>query len=148
VLDRQADELRIFAPDGSHIRTVGRKGAGPGEYRAANGLLWLAPDSLLVIDQQSERFTVLTKDGQYVRSVNRALGYFGWIANAGLYGDRLYEISSVERNEASIPALIGTLLHGSQVHVAGAEMSNPEKASGTLVPYRDRILLPKSRNGP
>ena len=31
VLDRQANELRIFSPEGGHIRSVGRPGEGPGE---------------------------------------------------------------------------------------------------------------------
>jgi hypothetical protein len=37
----------VFAPDGAHIRTVGRSGGGPGEYRNANGLRWLTADTLV-----------------------------------------------------------------------------------------------------
>jgi hypothetical protein len=47
VLDRHANELRIFAPDGAHIRTVGHSVGGPGEYRNANGLRWLTADTLV-----------------------------------------------------------------------------------------------------
>jgi hypothetical protein len=42
VVDRQANQVRTFEPDGRHVRTVGREGGGPGEYRNANGIGWLA----------------------------------------------------------------------------------------------------------
>jgi hypothetical protein len=32
VLDRNSHALHVIAPDGSHLRTVGRMGAGPGEF--------------------------------------------------------------------------------------------------------------------
>jgi hypothetical protein len=111
VLDRQANELRIFSPDGSHLRTVGRSGGGPGEYSAANGLLWLAPDSLLVVDQRGNRYSVLTDDGDYVRQVPRHLGFYGWAFNGGLADGRVYERSSVAMGpDDQRPVLLGTAL--------------------------------------
>ena len=35
VLDDQAQEVRIFDPDGTFVRTVGKKGEGPGEFTSA-----------------------------------------------------------------------------------------------------------------
>ena len=32
VVDGQSGELRIFEPDGTHLRTVGGRGQGPGEF--------------------------------------------------------------------------------------------------------------------
>jgi len=32
VLEGQASELRVFGPDGVHLRTIGRSGEGPGEF--------------------------------------------------------------------------------------------------------------------
>lgn len=37
VADGQANEVRIFAADGTHLRTVGRTGEGPGEFTALLG---------------------------------------------------------------------------------------------------------------
>jgi hypothetical protein len=112
VLDRQANELRIFGADGSHVRTVGRSGGGPGEYGNANGLRWLGPDSLLVIDQRGNRYSVLTRDGDYVRSVQRTLGFFGWAFGGGRRGDVVYEQTSVGAEGERRPVLIGTSLAG------------------------------------
>ena len=36
VAETQAQELRVFDREGGHVRTVGRKGGGPGEFRQIN----------------------------------------------------------------------------------------------------------------
>jgi hypothetical protein len=58
VLDYQAQEVRLFAADGSWLRTFGGKGAGPGELAAANGLLATADGHLLVHDPENRRRTL------------------------------------------------------------------------------------------
>ena len=83
VLDRQANELRIFAPDGTHVRTVGRSGGGPGEFINANGLVWGSPDTLVVVDQRGGRYTLLGRDGAYLGSQPRRLGSYSWVFSGG-----------------------------------------------------------------
>ena len=46
VLDQQAVEVRVFDPDGEYLRTIARRGQGPGEIMEANGIL-LSGDTLL-----------------------------------------------------------------------------------------------------
>lgn len=148
VLDRQANELRIFGADGSHVRTVGRSGGGPGEYASANGLRWLTPDSLLVIDQRGSRYTVLTRDGDYVRSVPRSLGFFGWAFTGGRRGGVLYEQTSIGSDDARRPVLIGTSLvdDASPLEASPAiDASAAERAPGAPPPpatAMDTVALP------
>jgi hypothetical protein len=61
------EEIRIFSLEGHHLATVGRPGAGPGEFR---GLIWLKAigDSLLAYDGGNDRLTVRSSLGEYVRS--------------------------------------------------------------------------------
>ncbi len=143
VLDRQANELRIFAPDGSHFRTVGRSGEGPGEYKAANGLLWLSADTLLVVDQQGARYSVLSRDGDWVRSVPRRLPFFGWAFQGGIANDRVYESFAVgppggERH----PALFGTLLRDESSSEAG-RVAPAEPRPAAMIGGADTVLLPE-----
>lgn len=140
VLDRQTNELRIYTREGAHVRTVGRSGGGPGEYTAANGLLWLSPDSLLVVDQEGGRYSILTGEGDFVRSVPRTLGFYGWAFSGGTEAGRIYEHSSVGADPDRRPALLGTSL--SSGRVPAADRGGP--ATDAAV---DTILLPVP-NGP
>ena len=65
VYDRQAKEIRVFAPDGKFVKTIGRLGSGPGELRDAEGIAF-APDGMLWMrDAANARFTVFDAEGVY-----------------------------------------------------------------------------------
>lgn len=106
VLDRQANELRVFSPDGEHLRTVGRSGSGPGEYSAANGLRWLPPDTLLVADQSGGRYTLLDGDGTLLGTVRRELGFFSWMFDGNVHDGRILELGPVAQGDGSSRAAI------------------------------------------
>ena len=68
VVTAEANELRVFGPDGKYVRTIGRKGQGPGEFpNQIGGLCRLRGDSILVIQYGGVRASVFTRDGVYVR---------------------------------------------------------------------------------
>jgi hypothetical protein len=46
VLDSQVSEIVVFSPDGEHLRTIGREGEGPGEFRGANDM-FIRSDGLI-----------------------------------------------------------------------------------------------------
>lgn len=75
VLEGQAQEVRVFAPNGAHVRTFGREGGGPGEL--ARGLrIELGPDgNLWVADPQNNRASVFDTAGQYLRGPSMAGGF-------------------------------------------------------------------------
>lgn len=70
VADMQAFALRMFAPDGTHLRTVGGRGDGPGEFATVMGLRRLPGDSLFVVDRGT-RWSLFDPGGTFVTS-----GYF------------------------------------------------------------------------
>jgi hypothetical protein len=143
VLDRQANELRIFTRDGAHVRSVGREGGGPGEYSNANGLAWLADDTLVVVDQRANRYTVLTAEGEYVRTVPRGLGFYGWTLSGGVQGDTIYERWYVEQGDQRRLALLGSPLREHLIPTETPRVSPVPAPAGVLVGGgRDTVLLP------
>ena len=66
VADRAAYSLHLFGPDGKHLKTMGRKGAGPGEF-VYLGDFWRCGDSLVAYDIDGHRESVLALDGRFVR---------------------------------------------------------------------------------
>lgn len=69
VADEQAGELRLYDAAGRHLRTLGKKGSGPGEFRALGSLFLLPGDSLGAWDPYAVRLTVFTPAGELARSV-------------------------------------------------------------------------------
>ncbi|MDE2985273.1 MAG: 6-bladed beta-propeller [Gemmatimonadota bacterium] len=61
--DSQANEIRVFSPEGECVRTFGRSGEGPGEFRLLAGIVWQPPGFLWTIDSIAERFTVFDSLG-------------------------------------------------------------------------------------
>ena len=62
VFDGQAQHIQVYSPEGVYQQTIGRRGEGPGEFRAGAGPLIGPGDTLLVWDQ-SGRFVRFAPDG-------------------------------------------------------------------------------------
>jgi hypothetical protein len=66
VLEGQALEIRVFEPDGSYVRTIGREGGGPGEFSYPLHIQ-LGPDgNMWVTDPQNNRISVFDTSGTYL----------------------------------------------------------------------------------
>lgn len=63
VFDRQVPALRKYDANGKFVRTFGRDGQGPGEYRNAGGLALLRDGRVLLWDGGNWRFNVYGADG-------------------------------------------------------------------------------------
>lgn len=56
-------ELRLYDSGGKHIRSMGRRGDGPGEFRRITWVQVVQPDTLLVVDSELRRVTAFTESG-------------------------------------------------------------------------------------
>lgn len=66
--DEQAQEIRYYSPTGTHLRTVGRRGEGPGEYSGLIDVWRCGGARVFADDYQLRRVTVLGADGTLERS--------------------------------------------------------------------------------
>ena len=68
VANRGTNELRFYDPNGTYVRTVGREGDGPGEFRSMGEPWLLGSDSIVISDVLYQRLTVFDINGQLGRS--------------------------------------------------------------------------------
>jgi hypothetical protein len=64
LLDRQLNEIKIFDAKGEYLRTIGRKGEGPGEFNQPNTFFFLPKDRIGVSQMMPARIAVLDEQGQ------------------------------------------------------------------------------------
>ena len=101
VADGASQELRVFDAAGAHLRTLGKKGGGPGEFEGIAGMAWDDHGVLWVADPGNARYARYDRDGTYLGDVRTstpgavlpwhgALGRDGFLYDAAVrvVGDR------------------------------------------------------------
>ena len=87
VLDSQAQEVRVFAADGSHRATYGGEGEGPGEFRDAHGLMLDPQGRLWVTDPSNNRMSVFDPDTGFVDSFPYRFSYYSYVFQGTMTAD-------------------------------------------------------------
>lgn len=64
--DWGSPSVTVLSPEGQVVRSIGRKGEGPGEFANVSGVQVLPGDSLQVFDLQMDRLTVFNPGGEGV----------------------------------------------------------------------------------
>jgi len=59
--------ISVFDKSGRFLRTIGKTGTGPGEFRTPHALEFDSQGRLIVADRHNHRVQILTKDGKFVR---------------------------------------------------------------------------------
>lgn len=90
VMDAQALEVRVFAPDGTWIANWGRDGEGPGEFAQPDGGMVVLSDGRLVVrDPGNARFQVYSPEGQPAGQWSVIRGGFSTSTQFALHGDTI-----------------------------------------------------------
>ena len=77
-------EIRVFGFDGAHVRTFGRHGEGPGEFRSLYSLAWVG-DRLLTFDPPQGRIGEFSADGEWLGQRRTTGGLTGAAAGIRFY---------------------------------------------------------------
>jgi hypothetical protein len=83
VLDRQANEVRVFDSTGRHVRTLGGEGEGPGEFLGPIALAFTDDWDLWVVDARTQRYTVYDSAGAVKTTHPREQGSWGAFWDVG-----------------------------------------------------------------
>ena len=58
--------ISVFDRTGKFLRTIGKTGTGPGEFRTPHAMVFDSQGRLIVADRHNHRIQILTKDGKYI----------------------------------------------------------------------------------
>jgi hypothetical protein len=106
VLDAQASEVRVFGDDGTHLRTFGRAGQGPGELSRPIGMAFDPEGVLWVNNWGNARYSAFDPGtGEVLREPRRLAG-FGMIPWPGAIG-RNGQMIDVGLDASGKPAILG-----------------------------------------
>ncbi len=79
VLDHQSSEIRAFDASGNYLRTLTRKGSGPGELMAANGIQMTDRGTLWVQDHGQWQLIELSLQGEEIQRLKMPVLAYGYI---------------------------------------------------------------------
>jgi hypothetical protein len=104
VSDSRAGTLRAYDSIGKYIRTIGRKGRGPGEFMRADGLGQLPDGRLVIKDPGNQRLVVFSAKGDPLATWPSPAPPGGHIdETTGIHTDTagfIYEFASVRNPQA------------------------------------------------
>lgn len=69
-LDSNEANVKVFDRDGNYIRTIGRKGQGPGELQSPNDIYIDDKDKIYISDVGNDRLSVFNEHGDFIDSFN------------------------------------------------------------------------------
>lgn len=153
VISGGTHDVRHFAADGTHLRTIGREGEGPGEFEAPGGLQVLSSGEVLVYDQGNLRLTrfspewevlstLRVEDGVHTAGPTPAFGrrrplVSGWVPTARFEVPLLESVRRAEgvyRDELVISVVDGEQVRGTIRAQRGAVYHAREGSSGVTLP--------------
>lgn len=103
LVDRHSGEIRVFDVDGLHLRTFGREGEGPGEFRFLRALHPLPDNRLVGWDFQAKRVSVFASDGELRHTSSVAISgtMFLWADFVGAFPDGSF-VLRMDPNEMAL----------------------------------------------
>ncbi len=71
-VDIKEMDVKVFDSSGRYVRTIGKKGQGPGELNLPAGILITPEKQLMILDTLNRRMAFFELDGAFVRNVSIA----------------------------------------------------------------------------
>ena len=144
--DRSTGEVRIYDETGGHLRSMGGKGEGPGEFDDPFKLWVTAGDTLWVGDAGAPwRYNVFTAEGDYVRQVNPNPFFLNSSVQGGVL-DSGYSVNSKSKSVLSEafdnPDTLLVQVHDPKGNLVGTLARMPDRIRGVVKEVPDYWLFP------
>jgi hypothetical protein len=108
-LEAKEQEVRVFSPDGSHLRTIGRPGEGPGEFQRANGVALTPDGTVWVYSPAQRRLVEFGVEGEFIRHHTVQANSYGWLWTGGIDSlGVLHDVQFLREDTASVMRLVRT----------------------------------------
>jgi hypothetical protein len=72
VLDGETANIRIFDAHGKFIKTISRRGQGPGELQSPRRIQITPQDEIMVYDSGNRRLSFFSLDGKFIKQISAA----------------------------------------------------------------------------
>jgi sugar lactone lactonase YvrE len=69
IADSQNQRIQVFDPEGRYLRTVGRKGQGPGEFMSTRSIDFDGEGRFHVLDNRQRRIQVFASKGEVLKTI-------------------------------------------------------------------------------
>ena len=155
LLDAQLSEIQVFDPQGMHVRTIGREGEGPGEFRRAGGMFFVG-ENLCVAQRFPGRLVLFTRAGDPAGDFEvEGVAGMGGVQVGQSNGDKLVFSRASGRRDGEAFVMVRTLAthdaRGKQIAVLGESERRVSPTDtmfreGDMQAYEDNwALLPDGR---
>jgi DNA-binding beta-propeller fold protein YncE len=124
--------ISVFDKDGKFLRTIGKTGTGPGEFRTPHMIKFDSQGRLIVADRHNHRIQILTKDGKYLGEYRE----FSRVSGIAIDGNDVLYAADSESTPKSHPGWlkgirIGSLKDGKvTIFVPPHKTDSPDGAMG------------------
>ncbi len=127
--------ISVFDKNGKFLRTIGKTGTAPGEFRTPHALVFDSQGRLIVADRHNHRVQMLTKEGKFLREYDD----FGRVSGLAIDNNDVIYTSDSESTEKVHPGWlrgirIGSLKEGKvTMFIPAHKADNPEGAMGEAI---------------
>ena len=124
--------ISVFDKHGKFLRTIGKTGTGPGEFRTPHALAFDSQGRLILADRHNHRIQMLTKEGKFLREYDD----FGRLSGLAIDKNDIIYTSDSESTEKVHPGWqrgirIGSLKDGKvTMFVPAHKTDSPDGAQG------------------
>jgi hypothetical protein len=117
----------VINRNGKFLRTIGKTGTGPGEFRTPHALEFDSKGRLIVADRHNHRIQILTKDGKFIGEYDD----FSRVSGLAIDGNDVIYTSDSESTEKVHPGWLRGIRIGSMKDGKVTMFIPPHKADSS-----------------